>query len=258
MGMLYRLIALTVLACIAGCGGGGGSGGSSTSPASSVGGTSSGSTNGAVSGVITDSSGAPLANVTVSLSGAGSQTIATDAAGAYVFGGLAAGAYVVTPTSAGTTFTPASVSLTVSGQSAGANFVRTALVLPSTTLISSYAAIAHSQMLATFAADESTLGNQLAAQGLFSSGAHYTRSRTDYLAQVQGFTDGLVAFVQSKAQTMPIDHAAAVSILSSYASQDSGYAETYYGGVGWGLSASALTTFIADTQSSVASISALV
>lgn len=246
---MYRLILCIVLALTA-CGGGGGGGASPEAGGS----TAPGQVNGSISGTVTDASGAPISGVQLTLSGMSALGAVSSASGAYLFGNLAAGAYVVIPSSAGATFSPSATSVAVSGQSASASFVRTALVLPSTALISSYAATLHAQTMATFAADEQALGNLLAAQGASHSGTHYSRSRTDYLAQVQAFTNAVLAFAQLKAQTMPIDHAATVSIFSAYQAQDSDYAAAYYGGVTWGLSGSALASFVTDTKTSISSI----
>jgi hypothetical protein len=75
----------------------------------------------ALDGQIRDGSNAPLAGVTVTLSGAQSATTTTDAAGRYSFAGLTAGAnYTVTPSRANYTFAPASLSFNnLSGDQAG-------------------------------------------------------------------------------------------------------------------------------------------
>jgi len=59
--------------------------------------------------------GAGLSGVTMTLSGAASGSAATDASGNYAFTGLANGTYTVTPSRAGYTFTPSSLSVTLSG-----------------------------------------------------------------------------------------------------------------------------------------------
>lgn len=245
MNRRYCVLAAIAAICVEGCGGGSGAEVAGTTPAGQV--------NGSIGGTVTDSGGAPLPGVLLTLSGISALTASSSNSGAYLFGNLAPGAYVVTPSSAGATFTPSEISVSVSGQSASASFVRSALVLPSTGLISGYATTLHAQMMATFAGDEQALANLLASQGTYYSGGHYTRSRTDYLTQVQAFTNGVVAFAKLKAQTMPIDHAAIAAILLAYQAQDSDYAATYYGGVTWGLTGSALASFVSDTKTSIAS-----
>ncbi|HEY6874311.1 MAG TPA: carboxypeptidase regulatory-like domain-containing protein [Geobacteraceae bacterium] len=76
-----------------------------------------------ISGTVTKTSGAPLAGVTMTLSGAGSGTATTGTNGSYSFAGLANGTYTVTPSAAGYRFSPTSKSVTVSGANvAGVNF----------------------------------------------------------------------------------------------------------------------------------------
>jgi RHS repeat-associated protein len=67
-----------------------------------------------VSGRVT-LNGAGLSGVTMTLSGAASGSAATDASGNYAFTGLANGTYTVTPSKSGYTFTPWSLSVTLSG-----------------------------------------------------------------------------------------------------------------------------------------------
>ena len=96
---------------VAACGGGHG------------GGSRTGSSTYTISGTI---SGTP--GVSVALSGAASTTTITDASGNYQFTGLANGAYTITPTLAGETFSPTSLSVTVSGANLSAeNFTGTAV-----------------------------------------------------------------------------------------------------------------------------------
>jgi hypothetical protein len=81
-----------------------------------------------ITGNIT-SSGAPLANVPVTRSGSGSTTAVTDSNGNYTFSGVLNGNYSLTPSSAGYTFSPASLSVTVNGATVtGINFTATAIV----------------------------------------------------------------------------------------------------------------------------------
>lgn len=80
-----------------------------------------------ISGTITMAGrgGAPIAGVTVTLSGTASAVTVTDGSGNYSFGGLASGNYTVTPSQAGFTFTPPSRAVTVSGVNVtGQNFTR--------------------------------------------------------------------------------------------------------------------------------------
>jgi hypothetical protein len=69
--------------------------------------------------------GAPVAGVTMTLSGAATASTLTDAGGNYSFTGLANGNYAVTPGLTGFTFSPASRALTINGGDvAGQNFTR--------------------------------------------------------------------------------------------------------------------------------------
>jgi hypothetical protein len=71
--------------------------------------------------------GAVSAGVTVTLAGAASGTATTDGSGHYAFTGLSNGSYTVTPTLAGYTFSPASLTPTVSGADVtGQDFTATA------------------------------------------------------------------------------------------------------------------------------------
>ena len=104
---------------VAACGGGHG------------GGRGTGSSTYTISGTI---SGTP--GVSVALSGAASTTTTTDASGNYQFTGLANGAYTITPTLAGETFSPTSLSVTVSGASLSAeNFTAAAVTYTLTGLV---------------------------------------------------------------------------------------------------------------------------
>ena len=106
---------LAVAACGGGHGGGGGTGSSTYT----------------ISGTI---SGTP--GVSVALSGAASTTTTTDASGNYQFTGLANGAYTITPTLAGETFSPTSLSVTVSGANLSAeNFTAAAVTYTLTGLV---------------------------------------------------------------------------------------------------------------------------
>lgn len=76
-----------------------------------------------ISGRIATSSGAAMAGVKVTRSGS-TVPAYTNSAGYYLFGGLADGTYTITPNLSGTTFSPASRSVTVNNANvAGQNFV---------------------------------------------------------------------------------------------------------------------------------------
>ncbi|MFZ5895144.1 MAG: carboxypeptidase-like regulatory domain-containing protein [Myxococcota bacterium] len=64
-----------------------------------------------VHGRVTSPTGAPIAGVTLTLSGAAWKTTTTDSAGKYTFSNLAAGSYTVTPSKSGLQFCSASASL---------------------------------------------------------------------------------------------------------------------------------------------------
>jgi hypothetical protein len=66
-----------------------------------------------ISGNVT-SGGSPMAGVTITLSGARSDTTSTDSSGNYIFDGLLNGNYTITPGKTGYTFTPASRNVGVS------------------------------------------------------------------------------------------------------------------------------------------------
>jgi hypothetical protein len=81
---------------------------------------SSGSSTYSVSGTVTNSAGTALSGVTVSN---GSTSVATNSSGVYTFTGLNNGTYTLTPSLSGTTFSPASRSVTVNGANVtGQNF----------------------------------------------------------------------------------------------------------------------------------------
>ncbi len=77
-----------------------------------------------ISGTVTLSTGGGLSGVTLSTTGA---TATTDGSGNYTLGGLANGTYTVTPSLSGYAFSPASLSVTISGANqTGKNFTATA------------------------------------------------------------------------------------------------------------------------------------
>ncbi|MCX8031517.1 MAG: carboxypeptidase regulatory-like domain-containing protein [Thermodesulfovibrionales bacterium] len=78
-----------------------------------------------ITGTIT-SSGAPLAGVTLTLTGTASRTAVANSAGVYIFAGLGAGNYTVTPTLSGFTFTPTSRAVSIRRANVtGQNFTAT-------------------------------------------------------------------------------------------------------------------------------------
>ncbi|MBI2858441.1 MAG: carboxypeptidase regulatory-like domain-containing protein [Chloroflexi bacterium] len=78
----------------------------------------------AVSGAVITASGAPVAGVTLSLSGGAIRTTITDSAGSYEFAGVPNGDYIVSPAFPYASFSPASASVPVGGASlSGVNFV---------------------------------------------------------------------------------------------------------------------------------------
>lgn len=72
-----------------------------------------------ISGVI---SGALVANVELTLSGAASAVVSSQANGSYSFAALGDGSYTVTPSAAGATFSPTSATVMLAGSDATANF----------------------------------------------------------------------------------------------------------------------------------------
>ena len=75
---------------------------------------------------------------------------------------------------------------------------------------------------------------------------------------VQAFATDSLAFVKTKSQISAIDDAVIATLLAGYAKQDASYADAYYRGVNWGLSASGLSTFIADLNKQTNEIYALI
>lgn len=256
MRRLALCFALALAAC--GGGGGGGDGAGSGTPAPVQVTSPQPVVSYSIAGVVTAANGGALPGVTVSLAGAASSSTTSDANGAFSFAGLASGTYSLTPTAAGQAFTPTQASVNVQGQSVtGVNFSRVVQPAPSTQVISDYMLIQHSQMLANFAANETALANTLAGQGLHNSGTHYTKSGQNFVSLVQAFAADTLTFARTRAQTSAIDTAAVASLLSAYAAKDATYADTYYRGVTWGLSASGLATFIADINKQTNDVYAL-
>ncbi len=77
-----------------------------------------------ISGRVANAAGAGISNVTVTLSGARTDSITTDANGDYSFG-VASGTYTVTASKINTTFAPPSHTFTTSGPTQTANFTAT-------------------------------------------------------------------------------------------------------------------------------------
>lgn len=256
---MYRLIlciALVLTAC-----GGGGSGGSesSTTVATPATPPPQPSSTYSIAGAVTAATGGALPGVQLVLAGATANTTISDASGAFSFAGLPSGSYLLTPSASGQTFSPAAATVNVQGLSlSGINFAQIAKSYPSTQLITDYMAIRHSQSLAKFADDEKALDHLLAAQGGRNSGAHYTESGRDYVALVQAFAADSLAYVRTKSQTSAIDNVAVSALLAGYANQDASYADAYYRGVNWGLSASGLSTFVAGINKQTNDIYALI
>lgn len=224
------------------CGGGGGGDGT---PVSGPLGT------GSISGLVVTPGGAGIAGAQMSLSGAALATTTTSANGAYTFSSLPSGTYSVGPLVPGMTFSPLSASVVVGSQLvSGVTFTQTVVTVQPTQPIADFMSALHSTMVGSFTASERTLGNQLAAQGTFYSGAHYTLSRQSYLSLVQKFADDSLAHVRSKAQTGVIDRVAVSALFDGYRAMDAAYADSYYRGVTWGLSGSSLNTFVSETVQS--------
>jgi Carboxypeptidase regulatory-like domain len=208
-----------VAAFLTACGGGGGDGSTSaSSPQPPPSATHS------IAGTVTAPNGAPLSGVQLSLSGAASSATVANANGGYSFVGLANGSYVVTPSAAGAAFSPASMAVTLQGQSASAiNFARTSQSYASTQQIADAMVILHAQMLSAFATADRAALNSLGV------GSAYLRtSGRAYVDLVQVFVNDSLAFTSLKSQTMAIDWGAVAALFSTYGSQDSAYADTFY------------------------------
>ena len=103
-------VGAALLSTLVACGGGGGGGGGATF---------------SISGTV---SGAVANGVLVTLGGSKSGTTTTASGGAYSFSNLSDGSYTLTPSLAGYTFSPSSLSVTVSGGDlTGENFTATAV-----------------------------------------------------------------------------------------------------------------------------------
>lgn len=224
-----------------GCGGGGSSEGSGP-PVQGLPATYG------IAGNVVTSSGAGLNGVPLQLAGATSATTTSAASGAFQFSGVPDGAYTVTPNSASGPFTPIGVAVTVAGQSiAGVTFTQAA---PAASMqqISDFFASSHASWRASFTTAETALGNQLAAQGRFYSGAHYSMSRTNLTNATSAFTGAALSQLRAIARSATLDRVAVAALFSAYAQRDADFVASYYGAAGWGLSGSGLSSFIADTS----------
>ena len=246
---------LASAALMTACGGGGGGGGENNpiaqqpAPLTPAPVTPTPAANYTISGITTTPNGGVLAGVQLALSGSSTSSTISNANGAYTFSGLTNGTYSLTPSAAGMTFSPATRSVTIQGQSAsGLSFAQT---FASTQSIIDYMAIVHSQTRTSFATNEQTLNRTMAAQGSSLSGSHYTQSMNGYLTLVQGFTSTSLTFIKTKAQTLAIDTPTVATLMANYATQDAAYADTYYRGAPWGLSGSSLTSVITTLQNQI-------
>lgn len=239
--ILTITIALSLLAC--GSGGGGSGGGSSD-----TGNTDTNNSNFVISGKVTTSSGSGIIGVSLELIGASSASTTSDSSGQFSFTGLINGTYTLTPSKSGYAFTPVNISLTIDNANlAGLEFIGS-VTSYSTTLISAYMGIQHSQEINNFIADEEALSRQLRAQGLYKSGYHYTESKKDYIKHVQAFVDNSLVYINQVAQTMLIDKTTLTQLLTDYQTSDYSYANTYYSNVDWGLSGSGLLDFLNEIK----------
>jgi hypothetical protein len=123
--------------------------------------------------------------------------------------------------------------------------------LESTAFISSYLTQQYAAQRSLFVSDEDVLSSNLAASGMYRSGTHYARSQANYKSHVDIFLASALAFVQQTARTMLIDKSAVVNMLQQHLSTDATYSSTYYSSVDWGLTGSALTSFIAGVQADI-------
>ena len=175
---------------------------------------------GPISGTVTDANGSPLVGVTLTLSGASAGTTISGPSGTYTFSGLAAGSYTVAPSAIGINFAPNITSLTLLGTGGAANF--SASSYTSTPLISAYASTLHAQSVSNFPATAQAIGNAASVSGC--GGNELVAVSNAYRSAVQGFVNSVLAFVQTKKQTLPIEASAVTAIFLTYATQDKGYA----------------------------------
>lgn len=206
-----------ICALLAACGGGSGS-------------NRTGQQAGALSIEVTESQGAPLAQVAVNLTGMSSSKGLTGPDGIRVYSSLMPGDYTVTPAgSSGITYSPTSATVTVSGNSIQTvSFVAT---YATTAQIETYAAETHAQMVNAFLADDQTIIDQYTAAGDPAGLARYQAEATDFTGRVQAFVSDLLAEVQLQSQTMPVDDPAVSALLSSYSTEDARTVSALFGNV---------------------------
>lgn len=238
-GVHMRVFAYLLAASLAACGGGGGDSGSPSAPP--VAPTYS------VSGVVTTFAGAGVSGVRVDLSGSASAMATTNAAGGFQFVNVPDGLYVVGPSPAAGSFNPVGISVTVAGQSVTGLAFSLPPPAASMTEIANALATRHASAIAAFNAAETALNNQLAAEGQFRSGRHYTLSRENLIGALSSFTSSALSYLRTVARTATIDREAVASLFNTYATQDAAYASTYYRAAGWGLTGAGLDGFVSDT-----------
>jgi Carboxypeptidase regulatory-like domain len=136
-----------------------------------------------LSGAITPAIGG--SGATVTLSGAASATTTADSAGNFTFTGLANGTYTVTPSHAGYTFSPTSLSVTISGANVttGLDFTTTLQTHTISGTISPVAGGSGATVTLSGAASATTIANSSGSYtftGLASGGYTVTPSHTGY------------------------------------------------------------------------------
>ncbi|MDH5768705.1 MAG: carboxypeptidase regulatory-like domain-containing protein, partial [Nitrospirota bacterium] len=129
-----------------------------------------------ISGTVTATGGAPVAGVTMSLTGDATASTTTAADGTYSFTGLANGSYTVTPSLGANTFAPASSPATITNASVtGVNFTMNAYSISGTVTATGGAPVAGVTMFLTGAAIKTTT---TAADGTYSFAGLGTGSYT--------------------------------------------------------------------------------
>lgn len=116
----------------------------------------------AVRGTATDNTGAPLAGVTVTLSGASSQSTTTSSSGAYAFAGVPAGVYTITASKSGYQGATAVEVALVAGQSAKLDVTLVSNTLSSLRVIGAVRTAARSGFNVSGLAITTLSGEQLA------------------------------------------------------------------------------------------------
>lgn len=214
---LRRLGTCLISALLAACGG-------------DSGGNRTGQEAGALSIQVTESQGAPLARVALSLTGASSSNGVTGPDGRHLYSSLMPGTYTVTPAgSSGITFSPMSARVTIGGNSIQTlPFVAT---YATTGQIESYAAQHHAQMVTTFLADDQAIIDQYTVAGDLTGLGRYQAEAADLTARVQAFVSDLLAEVRLQSQTLPVDDPAVSALLSSYSTADSTTVAALFGNV---------------------------